>query len=260
MHPILFKFGSLTISSYSFITAFGFLLAVFIAILRARKVGISIRNVIDLSLYVLISGFLGARLFHKFQHISFYNSISDFLNIWKGGFAYYGGFVFAFSVGIIYILLKKLPTGKIVDIIAPSLAIGEGIGRIGCFLAGCCFGKPTDLSCGVIYPKNSFTWSIIGSQAVYPTQVYSAITLFCIFVILLVIQKYMKFHGQLFLTFLIFHSLYRFIIDFFRYYTPEEHIIMLTTSQFISIIIALGAVISMFIIMKKRLIRSSIIL
>lgn len=251
MYPNLFKIGSFTISSYGFMSAFGFLLAVFVAILRVKKTNIPVKNIIDLSLYILISGLVGARLFHKFQHINSYDSISDFLNIFNGGLAYYGGFIFAFVVGVIYLLLKKLPIGKTADTVAPSLAIGEGIGRIGCFLAGCCFGKPTNLSYGVTYPKNSFTYGVIGSQTVHPTQIYSAIALFCIFGILLLIQKCMKFNGHLFLTFLIFHSLYRFTIDFFRYYTPEEHIIMLTISQFISIIIALGAFISMLVILKK---------
>ncbi len=252
MFPNLFKIGSLTINSYGFLSAFGFLLSVFIAILRAKKVNIPAKNIIDISLYVLISGLLGARLFHKFQHANSYDSISDLLNIWGGGFAYYGGFILALSVGIIYLLLKKLPVGKIADVIAPSIAIGEGIGRIGCFLAGCCFGKPTNIWCSVTYPQNSFTYAIIGSKAVHPTQIYSAIILFCIFGILLLTQRYTKFYGQLFLIFLILHSLYRFTIDFFRYYMPEEHIIILTTSQFISIIMALGAVTLMSIILKGK--------
>jgi phosphatidylglycerol:prolipoprotein diacylglycerol transferase len=247
MRPILWTIGSLTISSYSFMSAIGFLVAVFIAILRAKKVGIWTKSIIDLSLYVFIGGLIGARLFHKLQHFGSYNSISDALNIMEGGFAYYGGFISAFLIGVIYLKVSNLSIAQIADIVAPSLAIGEGIGRIGCFMAGCCFGKPTDSMFGVSYPQNSLVWTLIGSQKVHPTQIYSAIALFCIFRILMAIQKYTTFRGQLFLMFLLIHSVFRFSIDFLRYYTPEEHISILTTSQFISMIIGLGAVITMVI-------------
>jgi len=246
MRPTLFTIGSLLIRSYEVMVAIGFLIALYIAIRRAKKKNIPIRFMLDLGLYMLISGFVGARIFYILQHIRSYGSLSDiFSRIWEGGLTYYGGFVLASLVGFIYLRSMRLPVAGVMDIIAPSLALGEGISRIGCFLAGCCFGKPTDLPCGVTFPENSLTGIITDSQKVHPTQLYSSIILFCIFIILITFQRYTKFSGQLFLSYMIMYSIYRFSIDFLRYYTPEEHLGIFVYSQVTSLVLGLIAIIIM---------------
>jgi len=247
MRSTLFAIGSLPIQSYGIMVAIGFLLAVYVAIRRAKKRDIPSQFIFNLSLYVLISGFVGARIFNILQHIRSYDSLSDALRIWEGGLTYYGGFVFASLVGFLYLRSKKLPIVEVLDVIAPSLALVEGIGRIGCFLAGCCYGKPTDLPCGVTFPENSLTRILTDSQKVHPTQLYSTVILFGIFIILIVLQRFMKFSGQLFLSYLIMYSIYRFSVDFFRYYSPEEHIGILVSSQATSLVIGLIALIIMIV-------------
>jgi len=246
MRPTLFTIGSLPIRSYEIMVAIGFLIALYIAIRRAKKKNIPFRFMLDLGLCILISGFVGARIFYILQHIRSYDSLADtFSRIWEGGLTYYGGFVLASLVGFIYLRSRRLPIAGVTDIIAPSLALGEGISRIGCFLAGCCFGKPTDLPFGVTFPENSLTGIITDSQKVHPTQLYSSIILFCIFIILITFQRYTKFSGQLFLSYMIMYSIYRFSIDFLRYYTPEEHLGILTYSQVTSLVLGLIAIIIM---------------
>jgi len=233
--------------------AVAFLVATYVAYLRAKREGVPSQIVFDLSLYMLISGLLGARIFHIIQHIRSYSSFIDALKIWEGGLTYYGGFIPAVIVGVLYLYFKRVWVAKVADIVSPPLALGIGIGRIGCFLAGCCFGKPTSLPWGVIFPEGSPAWMVFGSQKVHPTQIYSSIFLLCVFVVLLLLRK-KKFPGQLFLSFVIIYALYRFFIDFLRYYAPDERIKGFATSQIVSA--AVGAIALMFmivLIIRQRL-------
>ena len=236
MRPTLFKIGALPIRGYGLMVAIAFLVATYVAARRAEKRGIPSQNIFDLGLYILISAMLGARVFHTLQHPDSYESVLDILKLWEGGLVYYGGFIFAFVVSILYLRKKKLPTGEVLDILGPSLILGVGIARIGCFLAGCCFGKPTSLPWGITYPEGSLAWFEVGSQKVHPTQLYSVLSLFSIFMILLILQKRTKFSGQLFLLSVLMYSVHRFLIDFLRYYSPDERMGGLATSQVMSII------------------------
>jgi len=236
MRPTLFEIGSLPIRGYGLMVATAFLVATYVASRRARKQGIPSQAIFDLGLYALISAMIGARIFHAFQHLDSYDSIWDVFKLWQGGLAYYGGFMLALVVIILYVRKKELSISKVLDILGPPLILGIGIGRIGCFLAGCCFGKPTSLPWGVTFPEGSLAWFEIGSQKIHPTQVYSVLSLFSIFVILLILQRYMRFSGQLFLVSVLMYSIHRFLIDFLRYYTPDERMGSLATSQVMSIV------------------------
>lgn len=239
--------GSLPVHGYGLMVAIGFLVAIYVAARRARKRGIPSQAIFDLGLYVLVAGLFGARIFHYLQHRSDYSSFWEVLKIYEGGLAYYGGFILAFAVAVLYLRSKKLAIARIADIIAPSLALGLGMGRVGCFLAGCCFGKPTSLPWGMTFPERSLAWIEIGVQKVHPTQLYSFISLMVIFTILIVLQKYMKFPGQLFLICVILYSIHRFLIDFVRYYTPDERIGSLATSQVMSIVAGAAALVAMIV-------------
>lgn len=252
MRPVLFTIDSVPISSYSFMVAIAFIVALFVAIKRAKKCYISAYVIFDISLYMLISGFIGARAFYILQHISHYESIDEVLQIGAGGFTFYGGFILASLVFIIYVNLNKLPAGKIADILAPPLALGIGISRIGCFLSGCCFGKPTSLPFGISFPPNSLPWIEFEIQKVHPAQIYSLVSLIVIFIILLSIEKYIIFSGQLFILFILLYSIQRFYIDFFRYYPQEQFINYLTESQLISVVLIVFALTFTFIYTNNR--------
>ncbi len=252
MRPTLFKLGALPIRGYGLMVAIAFLVATYVAARRAEKKGISSQIIFDMGLYILVSAMLGARIFHALQHLDTYDSFWDVLKLWQGGLAYYGGFMLALVVSILYARKKKLPTGTILDIFGPSLILGVGIARIGCFLAGCCFGKPTSLPWGVTFPEGSLPWFELGLQKIHPTQLYSVLSLLCIFTILMIIQKHMKFSGQLFLFCVIMYSVHRFLIDFLRYYAPEERMGTLATSQVMSIIGGVIAVAVMIALMVRR--------
>ncbi len=256
MRPILFKIGSLPIHSYGLMLAIAFLVATYIATRRARKEGIPPQIIFDLGLLTLVSAVVGAHLFHVLQHPRSYGSFLDIAGMWQGGLsglAFYGGFILALVVGILYVLWRGLPVADITDIFAPSLMLGVGIGRVGCFLAGCCFGKSTSLPWGVTFPENSLAMLELGRmEKVHPTQLYSSIYLLSMFAILLILRKHIKIRGLLFLLSVLMYSIHRFFVDFLRYYTPDERMGNLATSQIISIIAAVTAAATMVFLTARQ--------
>jgi len=232
--------GPIPVRGYGLMLAIGFLIATYVAGRRAEKRGIPSQMIFDLCLCLLIGGVLGARIFHVLQHSSIYSSFWDFFKVWEGGLAYYGGFILSVGVALAYIRWRKLSTGKVFDIVAPSVMLGMGIGRIGCLLAGCCFGKPTSLPWGITFPEYSAAWLAYGMKfvKVHPTQIYSSLSLFSLFAILIILQRYTRYPGQLFFITVLMYSAHRFLIDFLRFYNPEERIGGLATSQVVSIIAA----------------------
>jgi len=143
MRPTLFTIGPFPVRSYGLLLAMGFMIATYVGARRAEKRGIPSQMIFDLGLCILIGAVLGARIFHVLQHPDLYSSFWDIFKVWEGGLAFYGGFILALGAAFGYVRWKKLSMSKIVDIMAPSLMLGTGIGRLGCFFAGCCFGKPT---------------------------------------------------------------------------------------------------------------------
>lgn len=238
MRPTLFMIGSIPVRGYGLMLAIGFLIATYVAGRRAEKRGIPSQMIFDLCLCLLIGGVLGARIFHVLQHPDTYSSFWDLFKVWEGGLAFYGGFILAVGAALAYIRWKNLSTGKVFDIVAPSLMLGTGFGRIGCLFAGCCFGKPTSLPWGITFPEYSAASLEFGMQKVHPTQIYSSLSLFSLFAILIILHRYTRYPGQLFFITVLMYSVHRFLIDFLRFYNPEERIGGLATSQVMSIIAA----------------------
>lgn len=258
MRPTLFKIGALPIHSYGLMLAIAFLVAIYVAARRAEKEGIPSQTIFDLGLFLLISAVVGARVFHILQHLGSYNSFGEVIGIWQGGcglsgLAFYGGFILALPVGILYLRWKKQSITGVLDILAPSLLLGVGIGRIGCFMAGCCFGKPTSLPWGITFPENSLAAMETGRvESIHPTQLYSVISLISLFVILIILRKHIKIKGMLFLVAVLMYSTHRFLIDFLRYYTPDERAGSLTTSQTISIIAGVISIATIIVLIARR--------
>jgi phosphatidylglycerol---prolipoprotein diacylglyceryl transferase len=137
MFPILAKFADITIHTYGVMLALGFLLAILAAMRHARRTGLDPNLVLDLAFYILIAGLLGSRLFYVAGNWDdFRNNPVEILMFWRGGLVYYGGLIFAFGVGVWYIKRNRLDFPRIADLLAPSIAIGQTLGRLGCFSAG----------------------------------------------------------------------------------------------------------------------------
>jgi phosphatidylglycerol:prolipoprotein diacylglycerol transferase len=215
MHPILLKIGPITIYSYGVMIALGIITGLFLARRQARQEEIDPDKIIDISFYLLIAALIGARL--MFVLMNFKEYIADplaILKIWEGGLVFYGGLVPAVVVGIWYIKRLGLPLWQVADILAPSLAIGHAMGRIGCFFAGCCYGGVCDLPWAVTFtdPRS------LAPQGVplHPSQLYSSLSLFALFAFLILLRKKKTFHGELFWTYILCYAIGRFLLEFLR--------------------------------------------
>ncbi|MCQ9208358.1 MAG: prolipoprotein diacylglyceryl transferase [Omnitrophica bacterium] len=213
MHPILFEFGPLKIYAYGFSLALGFIVGTYLASLEAQRVGLPAKKIIDLSLYLAISGILGARLLYVLQNLAFYiSNPGEIFMLHKGGLSFYGGFILATICAIVFLKKEQLSVPKVLDLIAPYLALAQSIGRIGCLLNGCCYGQPTDFGFCIYFPGEGI--------ARHPTQIYSSLSLLVIFFILRNRQtrrgRGPYFSGQIFLWYCLLYSLMRFFMEFLR--------------------------------------------
>ncbi|UCG56113.1 MAG: prolipoprotein diacylglyceryl transferase [Phycisphaerales bacterium] len=161
MYPELFEipFVHLTVKSYGFMMVIGFLAAVSIIRYLSRDITPDPQLITNAALYSLIAGVVGARLFFVFHHFDqFRDNLFATLAIWKGGLELLGGVILAIPLIFFYLVYHKLPIRKYLDILAIGLMLALTFGRIGCFLNGCCYGKPTSLPWGVRFPYNSFAY------------------------------------------------------------------------------------------------------
>jgi phosphatidylglycerol---prolipoprotein diacylglyceryl transferase len=243
MHPVLFTIGSIKIYSYGVMLAIAFLLAFNLASRRCELFGVKKDSLNNLAIILLISGITGARLLYVFSNWHYFAaSPLDVFMISSGGLVFYGGLIFSSAAGIIYAKRAKLSILDAADLIIPFLALGHSIGRIGCFLNGCCFGKPTDSIFGICFPHS------IGK--VYPTQLFSSMGLFFIFILLLYIQKKRVFKGEIISIYLILYGTFRFFIEFLRGdFRPILY--TLSLSQVISMFSVLSGVL-LFYILKQN--------
>lgn len=253
MHPILFKIGPLTIRTYGVMLASAFFLALALAIRQAKKEGVPTEKIVDLGLYLLIAAILGSRLLFVLTELNYYiKHPLNIFKIWEGGLVFFGGLILAIPVGIYYIKKNNLPLWKVADIGAPSIAIAQAVGRIGCFSAGCCYGKPTNLPWAVVFkdPESLARLNI----PLHPTQLYESLGTFFLFLFLIFMRKRKSFDGQLFWLYVLLYSALRFFIEFFRGDEIRGMLLggPLSTSQGIGIPLAVLAIYMLFRLRKAE--------
>lgn len=218
-----------------------FLVTIYSASKRAGIFDISGEAVSNLIILFLVSGVIGARIAYVLANMSDFTGCPlQILMINKGGLIFYGGFVLASIAGVVFAKITNLAILDTADIIAPFIALGHAIGRLGCFLNGCCFGKPTGSFLGVQFPHTL--------AKVYPTQLFSFAGLLIIFFFLLFFQSRRKFKGEIISLYLILYGIFRFFIEFLRGdLLPVFH--GLTSAQLVSIIFVIVGTI-LFVFMK----------
>lgn len=244
MHPILFKFHFITIYTYGFMVAVAFLICARLLSARFKETGLDENLAFDLAVYILIFGIIGARLLHVLLNAGYYfGDVKEIFMLQRGGLAIQGGFISAFLAAIVFIKKHRLDAAKICDIIIPYAALGESIGRLGCYFNGCCYGRPTDFWTAVTFP--------CVAERVHPTQLYSAFFLLMIFVILKIKEKKKNFDWQIVSLYLILYPVMRASIDFLRG-DLEPIFLGLTTSQLISIGLFLSGLILYFVKSRRH--------
>ena len=223
---VLFKLDGFELYSWGFMFVIAFLVSFLLVLREAKKQKIERKYIYELALIVLVSSVVGAKLFYCIEHKTF--SLNA-LNPFSGGMTSYGGLFLSLILSFIYVKKRKLDLNKILDLFACYVALALAIGRIGCFLNGCCYGKPTNffdkLGIAFVFPLSQTF------EPRHPTQLYMIISNLTIFFILMKLKKKRKENGILFLLFLLLYSSFRFFVDFFRAY--EIYFFGLSESQWI---------------------------
>jgi phosphatidylglycerol---prolipoprotein diacylglyceryl transferase len=219
MHPIIFQAGGLTLHAYGLLVATGLAVGVaLIAYFAWHYERIAPEIIIDLALYSILSSIVGARLLYVAgQWEYFAEHPLEIVMLQNGGLVFLGGFLLGLAVLWWLTRRRNLPLLKIMDATAPGISVGYAIGRLGCFLNGCCFGQPTDLPWGIVFPAGSLASQYCPGARVHPTQLYSALLMLLVFVIIVLLYRRKKFDGQIASWWFILYALYRFTVEFFRY-------------------------------------------
>jgi len=241
MYPELFSLGPITVYTYGVLLAASYLLGLRFAMARARRWGMDANRVLDLGIYIIIAALIGAKLLLVITDFdTFRGSPADLLTIARSGGVFYGGLISAIVVAFWYIHRYGLPFWTTCDAFAPAIALGHVTGRLGCFAAGCCYGKPTNVPWAVVF-TNPAAAANVGTPlgvALHPTQLYEAGAELVILVLLLATERRgHRFPGRTFWLYMILYAISRYIIEFYRG-DPRGVVFGVSTSQFISLILA----------------------
>jgi phosphatidylglycerol:prolipoprotein diacylglycerol transferase len=225
MHPTLVKFGTFAIHSYGLLLAIAFLASIQLFLARGRARGLPEDRLSTLSLWLLVLAIVGGRLLFVMTHWDEYKGDPiGIFRLWEGGLMLYGGYVLAILGGILYVRHVKMPVWRVGDAAAPAMALGIGIGRLGCFLNGCCYGLPTKLPWGIQFPPESYSSAVFPGEHLHPSQLYMSFSGFALFILLLAFDRKRRFDGWLFWTYIAMDAGLRFVIDFTRYYDETSFI------------------------------------
>jgi len=232
MHPILFNLGPFSVHAFGFAIAIAFLLGILLSFHFAKKDGIDKETVLDFTLWVIIAAIVGARFLYVIGTWDQYQAnIWEIFMVQRGGLVFLGGLLAAI-VTLVYLSRRsRIPILRVLDVATPAATLGYAIGRLGCFLNGCCFGLPTKLPWGIQFPFGSLAHSYYPHDHLHPTQLVSAASMFIAFAIVVWLYQKKKYDGYIFYWGLIMYSVYRFLIEFLRF--SPIHWLGLTPSQWL---------------------------
>jgi len=255
MFPELFHIGNFPINTYGVFLALAFLCAILIAVRLGARDGLPKEKIYDLSLWMLLASLIGSKVLMFFTEPEYRDHPLQLLSLdfLRSGGVFYGGLLGAIVTG--YFLMKryKLPWWKTADACAPGIAVGNFFGRLGCFSAGCCWGKPTTLPWGVKFTELGHEITGVPIDVpLHPTQLYESFSMLIVFFFLLWLHKHKRFSGQVILLYALIYAVIRFLIEFVRA-DPRGDVFGLTsltglsTSQLISIVVGLGALVLLIV-------------
>jgi len=251
MFPDLISIGPFTIHTYGFFVAVGFAVGILAAVKVGKTQGVPSQQVMDMAFVMIVWSIIGSRLFYVLINFSYYKAHPlDIIKIWQGGLVFSGGLVATAAAMWWYLRRHRLAFWSTGDLWAPSLALGQAIGRFGCFMAGCCYGRPTGSSWGVVFthPQTLAPLNI----PLYPTQMFEAVSGFAVFLALIFLHGKKTFEGQVFLWYLILHSTARLFVERFR--GDERGLIPgteMSATQLLATLILVGSVV-VLLVMRSR--------
>lgn len=232
MKSELIKLGPFTVHGYGLMIAIGIMAAYMVAEYRAKKQKLNYELIFNLTVWCLVGGILGAKVLYYVTQLKEIISNPKVLLDVTRGFVVYGGIIGGIFAGYLFCKKQKISFLKYFDLVMPSIALAQGFGRLGCFLAGCCYGIETKSHFGIVFPHSEYAPSGVN---LVPTQLMSSGLNFLHFLALIIIAKRKKADGQIAGFYLIFYSAGRFILEFFRGDIDRGSVGALSTSQFIAI-------------------------
>lgn len=242
MDPVAFNIFGISIRWYGILISTGILIGILIAYYEAKRQGYNPDDIIDLSLWCIPAALIGARLYYvAFQWEYYKGNILKILNTREGGLAIHGGLIAAVLVGYFFTRAKKMPFLKTADIIAPSIALGQAIGRWGNYINGEAHGGPTNLPWGIL----------VDGVKVHPTFLYESIWDLGLFILLVLYRRNKKFDGQIFLLYGIIYSAGRFWIEGLR--TDSLMFMGMRTAQIVSVLTIVIGFIAYFVLRKRQI-------
>ena len=260
MYPELFRIGNFPVTTYGIFLALGMLLALMAASRLGARDGLPKDRIYDLGLWTLVGGLVGSKILMYFVEPDVQLLSLDFL---RSGGVFYGGLIGGFLAVVLCVHFYKLPFWKVADAFAPGVALGQAFGRLGCFSAGCCWGKQTDLPWGVHFTELGHEYTGVpvvtatgDACYLHPTQLYESFAMFAVFAFLFWLHRRKKFNGEILIAYGIIYSIIRFSIEFIRD-DPRGDLFGLTTltglstSQMVSIVVFVAAAIFMVVRLRK---------
>ncbi len=241
MYPKLLDLGPISIYSYGLLLVSAYLIGLQLAVSRGRARGLDGNRVMDLGIAIIVAALIGAKLllfFVEFDH--FAEDPAELWTLLRSGGVFYGGLLLAVGVAFWYMKRHGMPLWTTCDAFAPGIALGQAVGRVGCLLAGCCYGQPTDLPWAVTF-TDPLAASNVGTPlgiGLHPTQLYESLAALFILIFLLIWErKSYMFAGRTFWTYLLLYPTARFVIEFYRGDPRGTVFDLLSTSQFVSVMI-----------------------
>lgn len=246
----LFSIGPFTVHGYGLMMAIAILSAYFMVEYRAKKRGYEEDRIFYLTVFSVAGGLLGAKLLYLGTRLG--DIIEDpslIISSLANGFVVYGSIIGGIAAAWIYCRVKKLKFLELFDLVAPALAMAQGIGRIGCFLAGCCYGMQVaeDHPLAIVFQESQFAPNHV---PLLNTQLISSALNFVHFAVLMLLSKKFKTPGRVGACYLIFYSIGRFILEFFRGDLIRGSVGTFSTSQFISIFMFVGGLL-LFVLLPR---------
>jgi phosphatidylglycerol:prolipoprotein diacylglycerol transferase len=241
VYPELLKLGPITVYTYGVLLAAAYLLGLKLAMTRAKSRGLDPNRALDLGIAIIVAALVGAKLllvlvdFDKFRQ-----NPAEIFSVVRAGGVFYGGLIAAVAVAFWYMWRHRMPLWTTCDVFAPGIALGHAVGRLGCLMAGCCYGRETHVPWAITF-TNPEAAANVGTPLgvpLHPTQLYESAAEALILVLLLWTEKKGRpFEGRTFWSYLVLYGISRFVIEFFR--GDERGVVFgtISTSQFISLII-----------------------
>lgn len=235
----LFSIGPFTIYGYGLMIAIGIMAAYLVGEYRAKKHGLEAEHVFNYVIWCVIGGFAGSKLLYFITDIKNIITNPKVILNFQDGWVVYGGIIGGIFAAMMYSKIKKLKFLAYFDVLIPSVALAQGFGRIGCFLAGCCYGRETSSPFGIVFHDSAYAPNGV---SLVPTQLISSGLNFVHFLILIWFAKKKKGDGQVGALYLILYSIGRFILEYFRGDLLRGSVGTLSTSQFISIFTVIAGI------------------